>query len=413
MKKIFTILFLLPYIIGFSQTSLFEDFESYNGGDYISQTSADWRTWSGNGNGTTEDNQVTDTLSFSGSKALLTNLSATQDVLWDFGGQYSDGTAEFKMQMYVAAGNSGYYNIQAVNPFVAGAWSYELYLESNGMAYIQVGAGNLVDSFSYDTNTWFETGVIVDFENNDWQITKDGIVVANIQTNVADNTNSMGYLNVYSSEGLDMMQTSLFAIDDLSFEYTPPTVYAPVAAFTSEQGDDLEYAFTNTSGGSEGTYSWDFGDGNTSTDENPNYTYAAEGTYNVCLTVTNATAADTFCEDVFVYALPTVIFNPTITDNFVSFDGVVFGTATDYFWDFGDGNTATGSIAPNPTSDYLNFSGDLQFVKNMSLVFENGQSQSISFENNQVDISHFAKGNYILLIEDLDGTFFVEKIIKQ
>jgi len=460
MKKIFTLLLILPYIIGFSQTNLFEDFESYSGGDFISQTSSTWRTWSGSGDGSNEDCSVIDTFAFAGDKSLLTNLTFEQDILWDLGGQYSDGTAEFKMQMYVFEGNVAYYNMQAVNPIVAGAWSYEVFFETNEMAYIQIGANNIVDSFSYEANTWFETGVKVDFENNDWQITKDGDVMATVQTTVADNTNSMGYINIFSNNGFDDMQTTLFAIDNLSFEHTPPTIYAPVAAFTSAQGNDIDYTFTNTSGGSEGTYLWDFGDGGTSTDENPSYTYTTEGTYNVCLTVTNATATDTYCEDVFVYALPTVIFNPTITDNVVVFDGVVFGTATDYFWDFGDGATAntedathtyavTGiynvcytvsnlsgsvevcedviiqtlsnlenfdalniSVAPNPTTNYLNFTGNTQLIKNITLVFENGQSHAVAIENNRIDMSFLAKGNYILLIEDIDGKHFVEKISK-
>ncbi len=41
------------------------------------------------------------------------------------------------------------------------------------------------------------------------------------------------------------------------------------------------------------TYSWDFGDGNTSTLANPTNTYAAAGVYYVCLTVTNSNAGGT------------------------------------------------------------------------------------------------------------------------
>jgi PKD repeat protein len=46
--------------------------------------------------------------------------------------------------------------------------------------------------------------------------------------------------------------------------------------------------FTNTSHGGMPpyTYAWDFGDGGTSTDENPTHTYAAPGNYTVKLTVT-------------------------------------------------------------------------------------------------------------------------------
>ncbi|MFC2141004.1 PKD domain-containing protein, partial [Acidobacteriota bacterium] len=51
-----------------------------------------------------------------------------------------------------------------------------------------------------------------------------------------------------------------------------------------------ETNFTDTSTDPDGTivsWLWDFGDGNTSTQQNPSHTYAADGTYTVTLTVTD------------------------------------------------------------------------------------------------------------------------------
>ncbi|MCL4282888.1 MAG: PKD domain-containing protein [Flavobacteriales bacterium] len=60
---------------------------------------------------------------------------------------------------------------------------------------------------------------------------------------------------------------------------------AVVGAFTAENtGQGFTWAFTDASTGAE-TYSWDFGDGSTSTEASPTHTYAANGTYTVCLTV--------------------------------------------------------------------------------------------------------------------------------
>lgn len=57
----------------------------------------------------------------------------------------------------------------------------------------------------------------------------------------------------------------------------------------------------STTTGSIVAWMWDFGDGNTSTQQNPTHTYATGGTYNVCLTVTTADGCtDTYCFDVFV-----------------------------------------------------------------------------------------------------------------
>ncbi len=57
--------------------------------------------------------------------------------------------------------------------------------------------------------------------------------------------------------------------------------------------------FTNTSEGAT-SYAWDFGDGNTSTDENPAHTYAKNDTYTVKLTATNAGGSDNTTKEVTI-----------------------------------------------------------------------------------------------------------------
>lgn len=74
-------------------------------------------------------------------------------------------------------------------------------------------------------------------------------------------------------------------IDKPSCESEPTEVQADVlgsAQFESEV-NDLTVDFTDVSG-SSGPWSWDFGDGSTSTEQNPIHTYASQGTYTVSLT---------------------------------------------------------------------------------------------------------------------------------
>jgi PKD repeat protein len=47
----------------------------------------------------------------------------------------------------------------------------------------------------------------------------------------------------------------------------------------------LNVAFTDSSTGSVTSYAWTFGDGGTSTQQNPSYTYTTAGTFSVALTV--------------------------------------------------------------------------------------------------------------------------------
>lgn len=96
-------------------------------------------------------------------------------------------------------------------------------------------------------------------------------------------------IRVFSADGCDQM--SFMGV--VATDGTPP-----VAAFDTG-GSDLGVIFANNSTDAL-VHFWDFGDGNTSTDENPEYVYAAGGTYTVCLTATNDCGTDQRCEDVTV-----------------------------------------------------------------------------------------------------------------
>ncbi|MGD2085350.1 MAG: PKD domain-containing protein [Candidatus Aminicenantes bacterium] len=101
--------------------------------------------------------------------------------------------------------------------------------------------------------------------------------------------------------------------------YTSGTNYPPAADFTYTT-NCLTANFTDTSTDPNGasdivSWNWDFGDGNTSTEQNPSHTYAAEGTYTVSLTVTDSGGlSDTTGKNVTVTDCPTVeIFVNDIT----------------------------------------------------------------------------------------------------
>ena len=78
---------------------------------------------------------------------------------------------------------------------------------------------------------------------------------------------------------------------------------APTAAF-SVATSELEATMTDASTDTDGSvvsWSWDFGDGNSSTEQNPVHTFATSGTYTVSLTVTDDLGAtDTASESVTV-----------------------------------------------------------------------------------------------------------------
>ncbi|MEL6676903.1 MAG: PKD domain-containing protein, partial [Bacteroidota bacterium] len=102
------------------------------------------------------------------------------------------------------------------------------------------------------------------------------------------------------------------------------------------------------------SYTWDFGDGNTSTVANPSHLYANDGNYSVRLTIEDASGCQqSVAKPGFILiAQPTADFtvlNPTTcTGTGIQFINQSTG-ADGYVWNFGDGNTST---ATNPTHVY-------------------------------------------------------------
>jgi PKD repeat protein len=83
---------------------------------------------------------------------------------------------------------------------------------------------------------------------------------------------------------------------------------APVANFSySNVCVDAGTAFTDLSTNSPNSFYWTFGDGNTSTIQNPTHTYTTPGNYTVTLVAINANGSDTIPQVVTIYANPTLI----------------------------------------------------------------------------------------------------------
>ncbi|MFN9111876.1 MAG: PKD domain-containing protein, partial [Bacteroidota bacterium] len=128
----------------------------------------------------------------------------------------------------------------------------------------------------------------------------------------------------------------------------------PVAAFSLNSSAQClrgnNFTTTNSSSGAS-NYSWSFGDGTTSTANNPTKTYSAAGTYNIRLiAVTGNSCRDTITRSVTVNPNPTASF--TVSNNAQCFRGNRFvfnSTSTvsagslSYAWSFGGGRTSSNS----------------------------------------------------------------------
>jgi PKD repeat protein len=109
------------------------------------------------------------------------------------------------------------------------------------------------------------------------------------------------------------------------------------------------------------TYLWDFGDGTTSTLQNPQHTYTnLTGSYSVCLTITDSTTTcnNTYCQQIYMPNSPCGsigIAYTAVSGNVVIFSSNITPVpGINYLWDFGDNATST---QPNPTHTYSSIPG--------------------------------------------------------
>ncbi len=122
-------------------------------------------------------------------------------------------------------------------------------------------------------------------------------------------------------------------------------VLAPVANFDADitQGCDmLIVQFTDLSSNNPTSWLWDFGDGNNSTDQNPEHVYTFHGQYAVSLTVTNAGGSDdiTFADYILVRETPQITMSMTEESEPGAEDGTATVTVTSSYpytvaWDTG------------------------------------------------------------------------------
>ena len=125
---------------------------------------------------------------------------------------------------------------------------------------------------------------------------------------------------------------------------------APGAGFTSSaNGSTVNFINSSLNATS---YIWNFGDGSSSTDENPSHTYLNDGVYTVTLQATNNCGTTILEQTVVVSTPPTAAFTTSgsfgCTPFTVQFTNASSSNATSYLWDF-PGGAPSNSTEANPS----------------------------------------------------------------
>jgi PKD repeat protein len=151
--------------------------------------------------------------------------------------------------------------------------------------------------------------------------------------------------NLSLSDSLSAGETSLYRV-------TVSGSAAPVADFTwapACQTCQSSMQFTDTSTNSPTSWLWNFGDGATSTLQNPQHSFAASGHYAVALTATNSAGSGGTTKIVNIsittVGLPVVSFTVApacqTCHSAMQFTDKSTNAPTSWSWNFGDGGTST------------------------------------------------------------------------
>lgn len=141
--------------------------------------------------------------------------------------------------------------------------------------------------------------------------------------------------------------------DEISTRLAGPVPQAQFELDVASGVAPLTVRFSDTSSGAVESWSWDFGDGATSTDAAPSHVFSAPGVYAVSLLVSgpDGTSAQPATAQITVTEpAPEAAFSANITSGLapltVMFDSAgTTGAVESYHWDFGDGSQGSGAQA--------------------------------------------------------------------
>jgi gliding motility-associated-like protein len=153
----------------------------------------------------------------------------------------------------------------------------------------------------------------------------------------------------------------------------------PVLNFTfTSDCEGTIISFTNSSAGAS-NYNWDFGDGSSSTIQNPSHAFSSGGNFQVMLVANSATGCfDSLTQTISIFAKPYAGFVAIDTIcglnsvNFTNNSSIASGTINSYAWNFGDNTSDT-----NLNTTHL-YTSSANYTITLTAISDNGCVDSAS-----------------------------------
>jgi PGF-pre-PGF domain-containing protein len=283
-----------------------------------------------------------------------TSIGAKTAWLWDFGDN-STSTLQNPIHIYNQAGT---YAVKLTVSNNIGSNTSEIPSAVNvSSVVIPVSEAPVVDFKANVTSG--EAPLTVHFYDNstrnpvfwEWDFNSDGQIDSNDKNPVCVFTNPGNY-TVTLRSGNGIAWENVTKINYITVE---SKLQASFTASPLQGNAPLTVQFTDNSMGNINSRLWNFGDGNTSYEQNPSHVYSKKGNFTVKLIVNNALGSNSTTKtdyiDVGVGPVANFTANKTagIAPLTVKFTDRSTGAPTNWTWNFGDGN---GSYGPDPTHTY-------------------------------------------------------------
>lgn len=192
---------------------------------------------------------------------------------------------------------------------------------------------------------------------------------------LTQDTYFQAHVSTCTDEYSNIVSVQVFEIPTADFDHTDVCL-----------GDAMTFTDQSTDNISVDGWSWDFGDGNTATQQNPNHTYGAPGDYTVTLEVVNPNGCThEISQQVTVFPIPVASFDYTevcedqLTQLTSTSTVAAPSNINGYAWDINE----TGTIDYTTQNPSHNFNGFGNYSVSLTVTSDAGCTNSIS---HQIDV---------------------------
>lgn len=298
---------------------------------------------------------------------FTSNATATESYFWYFG----PTATSMEVNPSFTFPGEGQYVVELTITNDCGSTSYQLLIDISRP--LEAGIDALLLSGCAPLTVIFEDTSIGNVVTRNWQFPGGEPATSNDASPIV----------TFNEVGMYEVTLQVSNDNSSSEEQVMVVVVAPPVPNFNWQATENVLEITNLSTNAS-QYSWNFGDGNTSTEASPVHTYATSGTYDVSLSASNGLCAVAISQTISIVITNTETLQPIE-------------------W----------RVYPNPTKTHIQLSAPATFVRLYNQFGQQLHTWSAVVPNTPLSVSSYPSGHYWLLIQQHDRQAVWPLVIEQ